>query len=249
MRAPLIVGNWKMHKTIKEAVEFVNHLSARLKGVEGKRIVVAPSFTSLAAVAEVLADTHIGLAAQNVSDSDEGALTGEVSARMLVDAGCRYVIVGHSERRSLFGEEDSLINRKLKASLKQGLQPILCVGETLEEREADLTFEVIKRQLETGVAGIGADQARELIVAYEPKWAIGTGKTASPEQATEVHACIRKVVDEIYRESLRYSLPVLYGGSVKPDNIKSLMSQPDINGVLVGGASLDIESFAKIVEF
>jgi len=248
MIPPLIVGNWKMHKTIAGGVDFVVSLRARLK-VTVREVVLAPPFTALYAMAGVLREAGIGLAAQNVWDREDGAYTGEVSTRMLVEAGCRYVIVGHSERRALFGEGDALINRKLKAVVQSGLQPILCIGETLSEREAGQTFAVVDRQLTEGLKGISAADAAPIVLAYEPVWAIGTGRTASPEQAASVHAHIREVAGGAYGEQFSRQLPVIYGGSVNPANIKALMAQPDINGVLVGGASLDVESFAQIVEF
>ncbi len=249
MPSSLIVGNWKMHKTSKEAVEFAGYLSLAIKERPGREVAVAPSFTALCAMAEALKGTGIGLAAQNVCDREEGAYTGEVSARMLVDAGCRYVIVGHSERRAFFGEGDELINGKLKAALSHGLQPILCVGETLGERQEDRTLEVVSGQLRKGLAGIGNSEAARVVLAYEPVWAIGTGQTASPEQAAAVHVSIRKTVSGIYGEDFGRLLPVIYGGSVNPANIRALMAQPDINGVLVGGASLDVASFARIVDY
>ena len=249
MISPLIVGNWKMHKTIAEGIAFVAHLRVRLKETTDRKIVLAPPFTVLYALAEALRETEIDLAAQNVWDCDEGAFTGEVSPSMLVDAGCCYVIVGHSERRALFGEDDRLINRKLKAALQAGLQPILCIGETLSERLAGQTFAVVERQLKEGLKDISAAEAAQLVLAYEPVWAIGTGQTASPEQAAAVHVYIRGVAGGAYGEAFSGSLPVLYGGSVNPANIKALMAQQDINGVLVGGASLDVDSLARIVEF
>ena len=250
MVSPLIVGNWKMHKTISEGIAFVARLRVRLKGTTtDRKIVLAPPFTALYALAEALRETEIDLAAQNVWDREEGAFTGEVSPSMLVDAGCRYVIVGHSERRALFGEDDGLINRKLKAALQAGLQPILCIGETLDERLASQTFAVVERQLKEGLKDISAAEAAQLVLAYEPVWAIGTGQTASPEQAAAVHVHIRGVAGGAYGEAFSSSLPVLYGGSVNPANIKALMAQQDINGVLVGGASLDVDSLARIVEF
>lgn len=249
MRPPLIVGNWKMHKTIREAREYVSLLRAELKETADRQVVLAPPFTALEAMAEALAGTGIELAAQNVCDRDEGAATGEVSARMLVEAGCRHVLIGHSERRAYYGEDDALINRKLKSALQHGLQPILCIGETLSQREANQTFDVAARQLREGLRGVGISEAARAVVAYEPVWAIGTGLNASPEQAAAVHVFIRGVVDSIYGEDFGLNLPVIYGGSVNPANIKALMAQREINGVLVGGASLEAESFSRIVEF
>ncbi len=247
MISPLIVGNWKMHKTIAEAVDLVVRLKEVMGNLQGKQVAVAPPFTALQRVAEALKETEICLAAQNVSDREEGASTGEVSARMLVDAGCTFVIIGHSERRALFSEEDEMINRKIKMAVKYGLQPILCVGETLSEREAGRMFAVVKRQVSGGLNGVGASDAVRIVIAYEPVWAIGTGKTATPEQAQEVHVVIREAVGKEYGEDMSRCLPVIYGGSVNPANIDALMAMRDINGVLVGGASLDGESFARIV--
>ncbi len=249
MIPPLIVGNWKMHKTMEEAEDFVERLRAVLKATPGKKVALAPSFTSLHVVRQALAGSEICLAAQNVCDREEGAFTGEVSARMLADAGCSYVIVGHSERRAFFGESDALTNGKIKAVVKNGLQPILCVGETLGEREGDQTFTVVRKQLREGLKDVGLPEAARLVLAYEPVWAIGTGRTAFPEQAAAVHAFIREEVSGQYGEDFSRQLPVIYGGSVNPDNIAALMAQPDINGVLVGGASLDAGSFVRIIEF
>lgn len=247
MIRPLIVGNWKMHKTIAEAVDFVARLKEMIREPLGNQVAVAPPFTALYPVADALKETGICLAAQNVSDREEGAYTGEVSARMLVDAGCRFVIIGHSERRAFFSEDDDLINRKIKAALKYSLQPILCIGETLNERESGRTFEVVERQIKGGLKGAGASDAARMVMAYEPVWAIGTGKTAAPEQAAEVHVFIREAVGGEYGKDISRNMPVIYGGSVNTANIDALMAKEDINGVLVGGASLDAESFARIV--
>ena len=243
----LVVGNWKMHKTVGEAVDFAGRLKEKLKGTEVREVAVAPPFTALYQVAEALQGTGIGLAAQNVSDREEGAFTGEISARMLSDAGCRFAIIGHSERRAFFGEDDGLINGKIKAALKYGLKPIFCIGETLSQRESGETFAVLERQVAEGLKGVGASDAARVIIAYEPVWAIGTGKTATPEQAAEVHIFIREAVGRGYGGDISRGIPVIYGGSVNPANIDALMARKDINGVLVGGASLDIESFVRIV--
>jgi triosephosphate isomerase (TIM) len=247
MIRPLVVGNWKMQKTIREAIAFVDLLQRRLEVTEDKTVAVAPPFTALYPVAEALKGTGISLAAQNVCDREEGAYTGEVSARMLVDAGCRYVIIGHSERRALFGEGDDLINRKIKASLPYDLTPIVCIGETLSERESGDTFTILERQIKKGLKDIVASDAARIVMAYEPVWAIGTGKTAQPEQAAEVHVFIREMVEKEYGKDVSLNVPVIYGGSVNPANIAALMARPEIDGVLVGGASLDVESFARIV--
>jgi triosephosphate isomerase len=214
-----------------------------------RRVIVAPPFTSIYTVAAVLMGSVIHVAAQNLHDKQAGAFTGEISAGMLVDAGCEYVIVGHSERRTIFGEKDDVINRKLKAAISSGLKPIFCIGETLEEREAGRTFAVIERQIKEGLNNFTADDIKNIVIAYEPVWAIGTGRTATPEQAQEVHACIRTVMGKIYGDDLAGLLHVIYGGSVNPGTIGGLMAQTDIDGALVGGASLDVESFVKIIRF
>ncbi|HIH42685.1 TPA: triose-phosphate isomerase [Candidatus Woesearchaeota archaeon] len=240
-RIPLIAGNWKMNKTNSEAVELVKRLKVLVKSIKANdcEIVVCPPFTALSDVAKELKGTNIYLGAQNLHFEDSGAFTGEVSAQMLKEIGCKYVIIGHSERRQLFGETNAAVNKKIFAALKQGLKPIVCVGETLSERERDKTKDVIKKQITESLANVDVNK---IVLAYEPIWAIGTGKTATPEQAQEVHAFIRSLIKS---ESTR----ILYGGSVKPDNIKELMKQKDIDGTLVGGASLDAESFAKIVKY
>jgi triosephosphate isomerase len=249
MVSPFIAGNWKMNKTIRQAVDFTNQLKNLCAGLDDREVVIAPPFTALYPMAKALKGSSIRLSAQNLSDKSEGAYTGEVSAEMLVDAGCEYVIVGHSERRTLFGEKDAIINVKVKTALKSGLKPIFCIGETLNEREESQTFEVVARQIKEGLNNLDTDDIRQLVIAYEPVWAIGTGKTATPEQAQEVHAFIRHTMDEIYDGNLARGISIIYGGSVTPKNISDLMVEPDINGALVGGASLDIESFIKIVKF
>ena len=244
MRTPLIAANWKMHKTVSEAVAFARELSASLGRLEAVEAAIAPPYPALAALGAALADGPVALAAQNVHAEPQGAFTGEVSVGMLAELGCRYVIVGHSERRALFGETDEWIAKKLAAVQAAGMRPILCVGESLEQREAGRTEEVVGGQLEASL--VGADPARELVVAYEPVWAIGTGKTATPEMAQEVHAFARE------RLAGRFGGPadairILYGGSVKPENAAALLAQPDIDGGLVGGASLDPASFCAII--
>jgi len=249
MRRPFIAGNWKMHKTIHEAVDFTHRLVNECAGLAGRRVVIAPAFTALHSVAEVLKGSGIHLAAQNLHDKPAGAYTGEVSARMLVDACCEYVIVGHSERRALFGETDDVINRKLKTAISFGLKPIFCIGETLKERETGQTFSVVDRQIKEGLNNFTADDIKPVVIAYEPVWAIGTGRTATPEQAQEAHAYIRDVMRKIYGENISGIIAILYGGSVTPDNICGLMAQQDIDGVLVGGASLDIDSLVRIIKY
>jgi len=238
-----------MHKTIREAVDLASRLRKKLTGPLDRDVAIAPSFTALYAVAEALKGSEIQLCAQNLHENirGEGAYTGEVSAPMLVDAGCEYVIVGHSERRTLFGEKDEVINKKLRTALKFGLRPILCIGETLDEREEGRTSAVIERQIKEGLNSFTVDDIRNIIVAYEPVWAIGTGKTATPEQAGEVHAFIRQVMGKNHGQDISSNLTIIYGGSVNPDNISALMAQRDINGTLVGGASLDVESFIRVV--
>ena len=249
MVAPFIAGNWKMNKTIRDAVDFANQLKSLYTGLDDREVVIAPPFTALYPVAEALKESGIRLSAQNLSDKTEGAYTGEVSAMMLVDAGCEYVIIGHSERRALFSERDAVINSKISMALVSGLKPIFCIGETLNEREELQTFNIIERQIKEGLNNLNTDDIRRLVIAYEPVWAIGTGKTATPEQAQEVHAFIRQLIEMMYNENVARDIAVIYGGSVNPKNIGDLMAEPDINGALVGGASLDVESFIKIIRF
>ena len=247
-RRPFIAGNWKMFKTRGEAQSMVQQLQELLGASPSVDVVVCPPFSALSAVGEVIRETDIQLAAQNVHWEEEGAFTGEVSTSMLLDCGCRYVILGHSERRQFFHESDVIIHRKIKKVLTTELTPILCVGESLEEREAERVDEVILGQLEADLGELTATEASRIIVAYEPIWAIGTGKTATPEMAQEVHGLIRRWFEERYSASVAVGVRVLYGGSVKPDNARELMAQKDIDGALVGGASLDAQSFATIVQ-
>jgi triosephosphate isomerase len=249
MVKPFIAGNWKMNKTIPEAVDFANHLKSLIAGLDDLDVVIAPPFTALQPMAEDLKGSNIRLAAQNLSDKAEGAYTGEVSARMLADAGCAYVIIGHSERRTLYGERDAVINAKIKIALASGLKPIFCIGETLAEREENRTFNVIERQIKEGLNNLNSGDIRRLVIAYEPVWAIGTGKTATPAQAQEVHARIRQLMEKAYGENVATDVPVIYGGSVNPENISVLMAERDIDGALVGGASLKLESFVRIIKF
>jgi triosephosphate isomerase len=249
-RRAVIAGNWKMHGTAAETHALLRSLRAQLSGASRDRqIVVAPPYTALSTAAEELRGSEIELAAQNVHWEAKGAFTGEISAAMLLETGCRWVIVGHSERRQLFGETDANVNRRARAALAAGLLPIVCVGETLAEREAKRTMEVVSRQVRAALLNLGAPDIQILCIAYEPVWAIGTGRTATPGQAEEVHAELRKVVAEIADRQTAGQLRILYGGSVKPDNIDLLMAEPNVDGALVGGASLDAESFARIVEF
>lgn len=248
MRKPIIVGNWKMNCTIPDALDLVKSLKMMVSEAKGREIVVAPPFTALSPVARALVGSNMTLAAQNLHWEDKGAFTGEVSAGMLLAAGCDYVIVGHSERRQLFAETDDWINRKVAAALSAGLIPIFCVGETLAEREGGETFSVIERQLTAGLKDVSISDSDDLVVAYEPVWAIGTGKTATPKQAQEVHSHIRELLKKIFNEAAE-NIRILYGGSVKPENIDELMTEPDIDGALVGGASLQADSFARIAKF
>ncbi len=248
MSKPFIAGNWKMYKTIPEARELINGLKRQLSDLSEVDIVVCPAYTALSDVSDLLIDSHIQLGAQDVYWAESGAFTGEVSVLMLKDAGCRYVIVGHSERRKYFSESDETVNKKIKAVLAGGLTPIFCLGETLAEREKNQTISIIERQLKGGLAGLDAASVAKLIIAYEPVWAIGTGKTATPQQAAEVHQFIRSWCGQHYSGDTAQNLLILYGGSVKPSNIQELMQESDIDGALVGGASLDTASFVQIVK-
>lgn len=248
MRNYYIAGNWKMNKTATEARELASDMAAALKDCKNK-LMIAPPFTALPAVAEAIADSGIILGAQNMAAEESGAHTGEISVLMLKDAYVQTVILGHSERRLVYGEADDLINRKVKLALGHGLDVILCVGETLEQRESGQVDAVVKRQVIAGFGGIAEKDAERIIVAYEPVWAIGTGKTATPEDAEAVHAMIRRTAAELYSGSYAEELIIQYGGSVKPDNVKGLMAMEDIDGALVGGASLKTESFEPIAKF
>ncbi len=248
MRTPIIAGNWKLNKTISEAVELTSELKDLVADSTNIAIVVAPPFTALYAVNQVIKDSNIALAAQDVYWEDSGAFTGEVSTPMLKDAGCDYVIVGHSERRQFFNETNTCVNQKVKAVLSHGLKPIICVGEQLDDREAGQMETVIEDHISGSVANLSADMFLSCIIAYEPVWAIGTGKTATPEQAQEVHNYIRSLLKEIYSHEVASQVRIQYGGSVKPENAAELMAQPDVDGALVGGASLEAESFAQIVK-
>jgi triosephosphate isomerase len=247
MRKVIIAGNWKMYKTVSEAVELVEELKMRVGGIDSVEVVVAPPFTSLFAVRQALKGSPIHLAAQNLYYEKEGAYTGEVSPEMVRDVGCRYVIVGHSERREIFGETDETVNKKVRAALQAGLSPIFCMGESLAEREAGKTMEVVQRQLREGLSGCSNGEMESVVIAYEPIWAIGTGKTATPEQANEVHSRARNFLSEIFDTEMAARTSILYGGSVKPSNAKELIACSDIDGALVGGASLTADSFAEIV--
>jgi triosephosphate isomerase len=244
-----MIGNWKMHKVVAEAVAFAREFAAGFEPLADRDVAIAPPFTALHALSAILKDSAVALCAQDVHWEQEGAFTGEVSAPMLLDAGCRYVLIGHSERRRWFGESNEDVNRKAKAALKAGLAPVVCVGETLDEREADQTFSIIRRQLKEGLNNISADDIRRTIVAYEPVWAIGTGRTATPEQAEEIHNFIRQFIERIHGSEPADAMRILYGGSVNPDNAAALMAQKDIDGLLVGGASLGAGSLRKIIHY
>ncbi|CAK8722565.1 Triosephosphate isomerase [Candidatus Electronema aureum] len=248
-RTPLIAGNWKMYLTKAEAVALASAVATASKGLPDREVMIAPPFTALAAVKAAVAGSPVKVAAQNVGWEKEGAFTGEVSPPMLLDAGAEMVIIGHSERRHVFGESSVMVNRRLRAALQFSLLPILCVGETLAEREAGSTFTVVEEQLAQGLADVTAAQMDSVVVAYEPVWAIGTGKTASNGQAQEAHAFIRASLARLYEKKLAERVRILYGGSVKPENVDSLMAEPDIDGVLVGGASLNATDFERIIHF
>ena len=249
MRTPIIAGNWKLNNTVSEAVSLTTALKPLVAGCRDVEIIVAPPFTALASVSSTIADSNIRLAAQDVYWEDSGAFTGEISAPMLKDVGCDYVIIGHSERRQYFGETNESVNQKVKAVLGHGLMPIICVGEQLEERESGQTEAVIESHVTGGIAGLSATDVYSCVIAYEPVWAIGTGKTATPDQAQEVHAFIRGLLTAAHSAEVASQIRIQYGGSVKPENASELMTQPDVDGALVGGASLEAESFAQIVKF
>ncbi|MFO7713996.1 triose-phosphate isomerase [Desulfosarcina sp.] len=248
-RTPLIAGNWKMHKTGSQAVQAANQLKNLINGVTGVEVMIAPPFTALYPVAQALKGSRIAVGAQNLHWEQQGAFTGEISSEMLVDAGCSHVIIGHSERRQLFGETDAGVNRKIQAALSAKLIPVFCIGETEAQRENGDTFSVLDKQVRDGLLGFAFDDLTGLVVAYEPVWAIGTGKTATREQAQEAHQFIRSLLDKLLGNPFASSVRILYGGSVKPDNVRALMEMPDVDGALVGGASLDPETFSKLVSF
>ena len=247
MRIPLIAGNWKMYKTVTEAVKYVKEFRDLVKGIADVEIVVAPTFTAIYGAADAARNSNVAIAAQDLYWEREGAFTGEVSAPMLREAGAELVIIGHSERRTLFGETDATVNRKIHAAYAAGLVPIACIGETLDQRERNETFEVLDRQIKVGLDGLTGEQLALLVIAYEPVWAIGTGRNATPAQAGEAHGHIRQRLRQWIGNDAAEHCHVIYGGSVKVDNIKELASQPDVDGALVGGASLDIRGFFEIV--
>ena len=248
MRTPIIAGNWKLNKTVSEAVSLTTDLVKLVNNITDVEIVIAPVFTALSTVHDAINGSNIQLAAQDVYWENSGAFTGEVSAPMLKDVGCNYVIIGHSERRQYFGETNETVNQKVKAALLHELKPIICVGELLEERETGKTDSVIEDQVKGGIVDISESDMESCVIAYEPVWAIGTGKTATPDQAQEVHNFIRNILVDCYSDKLASQIRIQYGGSVKPENAAELMSQQDVDGALVGGASLDADSFAEIVK-
>jgi triosephosphate isomerase len=250
-RTPLIAGNWKMNLNLRESAVLVRAIADQILDLEGVEVLVAPPFTALAAVREAIGSARIFLGAQNTHWEVQGAYTGEVSTAMLLDVGCTHVILGHSERRLLFRETNQVIDLKARAATRTGLVPIICIGETLEERESGRTFEVVKTQLEGSLKGFseGGQIPASTVLAYEPVWAIGTGRTATPEQAEEVHAFIRKWLGDAFGPDGSARVRILYGGSVKPENVRDLMAKPDIDGALVGGASLKPDSFIPIIRF
>lgn len=248
MRKPIIVGNWKMNNSITESTALVNRIKTLAKDIAGVEIVVAPPFTALNSVRNIIAGSNIKLGAQNLFWEDSGAYTGEVSPLMIRDIGCEYVIIGHSERRGYFHESDEVVNKKIRAALRNKLKAIICVGESLKERKEDKTMQVIESQIKMGLEGISAEEIKEITIAYEPIWAIGTGVTATPRQANEVHVYIRRLLSQIFSKDTASFIRVLYGGSVNPSNSSELMSEKEIDGALVGGASLDADSFAQIVK-
>lgn len=250
MRKTIIAGNWKMYKTINQAIELANGLKRELFNLDNQDIdiVICPVFTVLSEVAEIIADSNIQLGGQDVYWQDEGAFTGEVSPIMLKDAGCQYVIIGHSERRQYFGESNESVNKKIKAVLKHNLTPIICVGETLSEREGGETFKVLDDQIQNGLWDISGEDVLRAVVAYEPVWAIGTGRNATSSQAQEAQKYIRDLLQKLYNKDIAWGIRIQYGGSVKPENTTELINQPDVDGALVGGASLTVESFVSIVK-
>ena len=248
MRPPFIAGNWKMFKTVAEAASFVTDLASTVTDVTGVQVIVAAPFTALHAAAQAARGSKIEVSAQNMHWEKQGAFTGEISAGMIKEAGAAYAIIGHSERRQLFGESDVIVNRKVQSAIARGLTPIMCIGETLDEREKNETLAVLDRQIKGGLDGVSAEQLAALVIAYEPVWAIGTGRVATAAQAGEAHAHIRTRLRQWFGADAADRCRLLYGGSVKPDNIRELIAEPDVDGALVGGASLDVKSFADIVK-
>ena len=249
MRKPIIAGNWKLNKTIAEATELASQLVQELSDIDNREVIIAPIFTALSATSKIVDNSPIQLAAQNCYPETQGAYTGELSPHFLADAGCKYIIIGHSERRQLINESDTFINLKLLKTIETGLKPILCIGETLQQRECGKMDEVLSQQIKGGLTNLSTAQMKNVVIAYEPIWAIGTGKTATTAQAQEAHFFIRKLLQELFDTTVATETRILYGGSVKPDNIDGLMKQEDIDGALVGGASLKAEDFVRIVKY
>ncbi len=249
MRTPVIAGNWKMNKTVAEAVALASEIKEKVAGVENVKIIVCPVFTAVKSVADVLKGTNVKVGAQDMYWETSGAFTGEVSGEMLLEAGAEYVIIGHSERRQYFGETNETVNKKLKKALSIGLKPIVCIGETLADREGGNTEAVVEKQVREGFVGLTAEEMKGTIIAYEPVWAIGTGKTATAEQAEAVHAFVRNLVAQLWDKETADAVVIQYGGSMKPENVASLLAQPDIDGGLIGGAALKADSFEKLVKF
>jgi len=248
-RRALMAGNWKMHMNVVDGCKLATDVARACEGVTDRDVLLAPPFTILSEVSHVLANTQIILSSQNVCWEEKGAFTGEISPTMLQDAGASAAIVGHSERRQIFGESDEMINTRVRGALSFGILTILCIGETLDEREEGRTFSVLEEQVRKGLEGVAAEQMEHVVLAYEPVWAIGTGKTASKEQAQEAHAFLRELIEKMYEKNIADRIRILYGGSVKAANVDELMAQPDIDGALVGGAALDAESFGRIINF
>lgn len=249
MRKPFMAGNWKLHKTIGESVQVAKLLRIKLADVSDVDVAICPTFTSLASTCEILRETNVTVGAQNCHWEPQGAFTGEISAELVADTGCRVVLIGHSERRQFFGETDETVNRRLGAALRAGLHPIVCVGESLDQRESGVTESVVEKQVRGALDGYSSDQLTHLTLAYEPVWAIGTGRTATPEQAQAVHAHLRSILASAVGIDLANRIRIQYGGSVKATNVAELMACPDIDGALVGGASLEADSFSQIVHF
>jgi len=248
-RIPLIAGNWKMHTSLAEAKSLAAAVVSACKGLTDREVMIAPPFTALATVGEVVRGSQVRLASQNICWAEQGAFTGEIAPGMLRELGCTMAIIGHSERRQIFGETDALINQRVAGAMRHTITPVLCFGETLAEREAGQTMEVLERQIRAGLAGIAVTEPANMVLAYEPVWAIGTGKTASEEQAQEAHEFVRNLLVAMYEKSIARQMRILYGGSVNSGNVDALLRQPDIDGALVGGAALKADSFERIIHF
>ncbi|HEY9186988.1 MAG TPA: triose-phosphate isomerase [Ignavibacteria bacterium] len=248
MRKKVIAGNWKMYKDVNESIEFVKELVLKQNNIpDNVDVIICTPFTSLYAVSQIVKDSKIMLGAQNMFYEDQGAYTGEISPLMLKSTGCKYVILGHSERRTYFGETDDIVNKKVKKAIEKDLTPIMCIGETLQERESGITNQIVEKQVRGGLNGLSPEEISKIIIAYEPVWAIGTGKTATPAQAQDVHKFIRDLISKISNDKIASNLIIQYGGSMKPENAKELLSQPDIDGGLIGGACLKVDSFYGII--